>query len=68
MKKALLFLMVAALLIVGLLKITRAFNVEHKIKQDVKPWLVQSQDNRDPKDVNSSAESRKRRREDQLQR
>lgn len=68
MKKTLLVLMALAVLVLGVLKITRSVNVDQKIKQVVKPWATQSQDNRDPKDINSSAESRKARKEDQLQR
>lgn len=68
MKKTIVVLIALAVLVLGVLKITRSINVDQKIKQEVKPWATQSQDNRDPKDINSSAESRKGRKEDQLQR
>ncbi len=68
MKKKIAVLLALLALFCCALKITRSVNIAGKIKPSVTASIAQSQDDRDPKDINSSAESRKRREPGQLQR
>lgn len=65
MKKKIAILVALTALLLGVLKIKQS--IMFKIKAEPTSAIKKSQDNRDPKDILSSEESRKRRRPDELQ-
>ncbi len=65
-KKKIAILIALAALVVGALKIKQS--IAYKVNPSAVASITQSQDNRDPKDINTSAESRKRREPGQQQR
>lgn len=68
MKKKVVVLLALLTLFCCALKINRSVNLSGSIKPSIAASIEQSQDNRDPKDINTSAESRKRREPGQQQR